>query len=141
MKNIKIINVENGPVIIDGFSKLLVISPALIEEMPMKSIPECRNLPCSVKEFTTKKGRQALSIVKGNSHLLSLYNGCGDISHNDWINRCPVNAMFAEERTTSNGGGCWYEVIIMKVGDKPISSEAAEYLDEHRAGSPERRAF
>jgi len=131
MKNIKIIKtVENGPVIIDGFSKLLIISPSLIEEMPMKSIPECKNLPCSVKEFTTKKGRQALSIVKGSSHLISLYNGTGDISHNDWLNRHPVNAVFAEERTTSNGGGCWYEVTIMKSGDESISSEASEYLDE-----------
>ena len=131
MKNIKIIRtIENGPVIIDGFSKLLVVSPTLIEEMPMKSIPECKDLPCSVKEFTTKKGRQALNIVEGVSHVISLYYGNMDITHNDWINRHPVNAVFAEERTTSNGGGCWYEVIIMKAGDKPISSEASEYLDE-----------
>lgn len=133
MKEIKL---PDGGLIIDGFSKLLILTPEFVEENsfvdeeigPYDKIGD--HNPCTIEFFTTKAGREAIRIRPGNSHNLKLYYGSCDRYWNNWDARRPVNASFAEAVATSRGGGCWAEVIIMQAGISPITAEQAEYMEE-----------
>lgn len=132
--SVKKIVLPNGIRIIDGLSKLLVIDKdiKLSEDDTTDSryLLRCLEVPCKATQFITRKGREAIKIEKGDTHTISLYSGSGDRSWCDWDDRMPVNAMFADATATSNGGGCWYECIIMPKGVQEISTEEAEYMEE-----------
>mgnify|MGYP001392288802 CR=1 FL=1 len=145
MKKLNSIFLPNGSVIIDGLERLLIFNPEFVnicieickEGDKKPNIPEAFSLPygnfttpCAAREFITKKGRQAIQIMSGNTHELYFQSGCGDRSWNEWDERRPINGLFADAAATSNGGGCWTEVIIMPAGVEVITSFQQAYIDE-----------
>jgi len=125
MNKIKFVEVSPSTRIIDGLSKLIIFR----EYNPQ--IPEGEWVPCGFKEFTTKKGRNAVEVdFGGRGHLCRFYHGGGDKNWEGWTSRKAANAAFADAAPASNGGGCWWEVQIIKEGITPIPQEVSSYLDE-----------
>jgi hypothetical protein len=129
---IKRVTLPTGQLIIDGFSKLLIIED--VQTQDIWEIERMLNqLPCEATTFTTKKGREAIRIapaVNGATHTISFKTSGGDRSWGGWAERQPANAWFSEAVATSNGGGCWAEVIIMAVDSEAISREQQDLMDE-----------
>jgi len=126
MNKIKFIEVSPSMKIIDGLSKLVVF-----KNHDPKTHLEGEWVPCSCREFTTKKGRKALEVnFSGRGHLIRYYYGGGDRSWDSWTSRKAANATFAEAAPASNGGGCWWEIQILQEGITPIPQEVSSYLDE-----------
>lgn len=132
----KRIPLTDGTVIIDGFSKLIVIDSGFTEKyFPVnydfhKYELLRKGVPCSAQTFVTKKGREAVRIGVGDSHIFRYYWGSGDRSWNGWERRRIANALFSEAKATSNGGGCWMEVEVLDSKTTPISAEEQRYIDE-----------
>lgn len=83
--------------------------------------------PCSVMEGKTAKGRTALRLGVGSSHLVKFYQGSGSRSWNGWDRRKPVGpGTHAFASAISNGGGRWFEITIVPADTVPVSAEAAE---------------
>ena len=123
---VKFIEIDEHMKIIDGLSKLVIF-----KNYDPQTHPEGKWVPCSFREFSTKKGREAIEVDFSKSgHLCKYYLGGGDRSWGDWDLRRAANATFADAASTSNGGGCWWEIQIIKEGVEPISTEKSSYLDE-----------
>jgi len=121
----KKIQIDEKTLIIDGLSQLLILKNA------PSPLPDGDWVTCGIRLFKTKKGRDALEIdFNGSREVVRIYSGSGDRSWAGWDHRRPVNAIFAEAVATSNGGGCWFEVIVMRKGVDPLSAEIAEYREE-----------
>ena len=91
----------------------LVVVPSSVQRRLDTDTPS----PCSgFIRFTTRAGRPAIRVVPGTGYILSLVNGRGDRSWNNWDDRQPVRSshgdVFAVATPTSNGGGCWFEITI-----------------------------
>lgn len=136
MKNL--IELPDGSKIIEMIDCIIVIDSSFAEKYISKYGDLFDNakreyieepVACKATAFTTKKGRQAYRITEGDTHTFWIKQGSGDRSWNDWASRRPANALYANAVRTSNGGGCWTEIIIMS--DKnPITSKQQAYLDE-----------
>lgn len=133
------INLPDGGKIIDMSDCLIVIDKAFAEKyidkfgwlrLPGETATVTEPISCKASSFTTKKGRKAFRISEGDSHTFWTRPGSGDTSWNGWSDRRPVNTTYANAVRTSNGGGCWREVIVMDKGVEPVSAEQARYLDE-----------
>lgn len=128
-----ILNLPDGSKIIDMGDCLIVIDKVFADT----HIDRCgymnsreESVPCKAIPFITRKGRDAYRVTEGDTHTFWTRPGSGDTSWNDWASRKPVNALYANAVRTSNGGGCWREIIIMPKGIEPVSSEQGGYLDE-----------
>lgn len=137
MKNL--IELSDGSKIVDMRDCLIIIDSLFAEKYISKYGDLFDNekkqyidkpVACKATAFTTKKGRQAYRIEEGDTHTFWIKPGSGDRSWNNWGTRRPVNALYANAVRTSNGGGCWTEVIIMVSDKDPITSEQQAYLDE-----------
>lgn len=132
----KRIPLTDGTVIIDGLSKLIVIDKCFVlKHFPFnydfdKGELLRKGVPCSAQTFVTKKGREAVRIGVGDSHIFRYYWGSGDRSWNGWKRRSIANALFSEAKATSNGGGCWMEVEVLESKTTPISAEEQSYIEE-----------
>ena len=126
MSKIKFIELSPSTKIIDGLAKLIVF-----QGYDPQTHLEGEWVPCSCREFTTKKGRKALEVnFSGRGHLCRYFYGGGDRTWEDWKNRRASNAIFADAAPASNGGGCWWEIQILQEGITPIPQEVSSYLDE-----------
>lgn len=132
----KRVTLNDGTIIIEGLSKLIVIE----KEFANEHFPELydadkynllrRGVDCYAKPFTTRKGREAILVKSGNSHILRYFADIADRSWGNWKNRRIVNALFSEAKATSNGGGCWLEVEIWEKSVNPVSAQEQNYMDE-----------
>jgi len=133
---LNIIKLPDGSYIIDGFSKLLVITSGISKDFKYQdhdleaAVKIAGLLECEATFFVTKKGREAIKIDMGNTHNFYFSSGSCDRNWGKWDERKPVNAFFSEAISTSNGGGCWAEVTIMTTGVRLITSEEQSYMDE-----------
>jgi len=137
MKNL--IELPDGSKIVDMRGYLIVIDSSFAEKYISKYGDLFDNekkeyfhkpVDCKAVPFTTKKGRQACRITEGDTHTFWMQSGSGDRSWNDWASRRPANALYANAVRTSNGGGCWIEIIIMESDKDQVTSEQQAYLDE-----------
>jgi len=126
MNKIKIIEVNSSTRIVDGLTKLVIL-----KGLNPQTHKEEEWIPCGVRFFTTKKGREALEVDFSGEGYLARYNhGGGDRTWEDWENRKASNAIFCDAAPASNGGGCWWEIQVIKEGVEPISTLKKSYLDE-----------
>jgi len=137
MKGTKYYDLPDGRGILDGFSKLIVfekgcpkkIDPSAVDDESIDTRYGSFFL-CHAETFTTKKNREAIKISAGESHVYCIASGSGDKWWRNWDERVPSNAFFADAVATTNGGGCWEEVIIMPVGVKVITFPQQSLMDE-----------
>ena len=140
--------VNEKTVIIDGFSKLLVIDKSFFNAKVGESFfanPGYAFLyrvdggtytaePCDVFPFTTKKGKDALRIKEGEKYLLDLSFGTGSRRWGNWSDRKMAyeennnDVLFSEAIPTSNGGGNWQECQIWVYGTTPMCQEEVDAL-------------
>lgn len=133
-------------VIVDGFSKLLVIDKSFfnteIGTGYFASLGYAFHYrvgggtrlaePCNVHPYKTQKGKEALRIWKGKKYLLDLSFGTGSRRWNDWNERKMAlennndTVLFSEAIPTSNGGGNWQECQIWLYGTTPLSQDQAD---------------
>jgi len=131
---IKAIAIDDKTMIIDsGLSRLVILTGS--GEMPDFSQfiykYDGRWTQCSAVLFQTKKGRDAIKIdLSGYTHVFRMHYGSGDRSWGGWNDRRPINAVYADAAATSNGGGCWLEIQVMKWGEDPITAEIDSYREE-----------
>lgn len=132
MGRVKEINLPDGTIILDGidFPKLIVLDKEFARTMTEDDRNNMKDRPCKGIFFKTKAGRDALRITIGDEHTLTFTCGSGDRTWNNWRDRCPSNAVCAFAVATSNGGGCWFEFILMPSNTEVITNEQANYMEE-----------
>lgn len=140
MKKFRDIILEDSTIILDFVETLIVIDSEFAKSHLNTETFIGRHkdptriydwIPCSVKAFTTKKGRKAIKVTEGNSHKYRLVYGFGSTKWpRMWERTRPVNATFASALPRSNGGGCWTECVIMEADKDIITAEQAEYKAE-----------
>lgn len=132
----KRIKLPDGTLLIEGFSKLIVIDRGFAEQHFPKDYtfePYYRlqkGVACNASFFTTKKGREAIKISSGNSHIFRYETASGSYGWRGWDKRRIANGLFSEAQPTSNGGGCWMEIEIWDASTQPVSVEQQGYIEE-----------
>jgi len=87
---------------------------------------------CSVHRFTTRKGREAIKIVPGDTHRWRFATGGGSRTWDGWRRRHLVGegVILSAAVANSNGGGCWAEIEVIEADAQPMTAEQARLMEE-----------
>lgn len=128
----KTIEMPDGSVIKDlgRNEELVIFSKEIVEQKAAMPSYKYKKYLANCKKFRTKSGRPAIRITVGDEFEVEEGSGEGDRTWGYWERRKPINAFFAKAVATTNGGGCWYEIVVKRAGADIKTAEQQAYEDE-----------